>query len=59
MVTMGQAWLLASMAICYPEEIYNYLNESKNITLRKKTISKIVDSFRISDEYKIKFKGLR
>lgn len=59
MVTMGQAWLLASMAICYPEEIFNYLNESKNIALRKKTISKIVDSFRISEEYKIKFKTLR
>lgn len=59
MVTMGQAWLLASMAICYPEEIFNYLDKSKNITLRKKTISKIVDSFRISDEYKAKFKTLR
>ena len=59
MVTMGQAWLLASMAICYPEEIYNYLAQSKNKVLRKKTISKIVDSFRISEEYKTKFKELR
>ena len=59
MVTMGQAWLLASMAICYPEEIYNYLEKSQNITLRKKTISKVVDSFRIKDEYKAKYKTLR
>ena len=59
MVTMGQAWLLASMAICYPEEILNYLKHSSNITLKKKTISKIVDSFRISEEYKVKFKKLR
>lgn len=59
MVTMGQAWLLASMAICYPEEIYNYLANSKNDMLRKKTISKIVDSFRIGDDYKAKFKKLR
>ena len=59
MVTMGQAWLLASMAICYPEEIYNYLAKSNNVTLRKKTISKIVDSFRISNDYKAKFKELR
>ena len=59
MVTMGQAWLLATMAICYPEEIYGYLLTSNNVVLKKKTISKIVDSFRISDEYKIKFKTLR
>ena len=59
MVTMGQAWLLATMAICYPQEIYEYLSKSHNVTLRKKTISKIVDSFRISDENKAKFKGLR
>lgn len=59
MVTMGQAWLLASMAICYPEEIFNYLEKSQNITLRKKTISKVVDSFRIKDEYKAKYKTLR
>ena len=59
MVTMGQAWLLASMAICYPEEIYQYLAKSNNVTLRKKTISKIVDSFRINEEYKSKFKTLR
>ena len=59
MVTMGQAWLLSSMAICYPEEVYSYLNNSNNIVLRKKTISKIVDSFRINDECKNKFKGLR
>ena len=59
MVTMGEAWLLASMAICYPEEIYQYLENSKNIMLRKKTISKIVDSFRISEEYKNQFKTLR
>ena len=59
MVTMGQAWLLASMAICYPEEIFHYLSKSNNATLKKKTISKIVDSFHISDEYKTKFKTLR
>ena len=55
MVTMGQAWLLACMAICYPEEIFNYLSQSNNLMLRRKTISKIVDSFRINEEYKIKF----
>ena len=59
MVTMGQAWLLATMAICYPEEVFNYLSKSSNVTLRKKTISKIVESFRISDDYKVKFKTLR
>ena len=59
MVTMGQAWLLASMAICYPEEIFSYLSKTNNAALKKKTISKIVDSFRINDEYKTKFKMLR
>ena len=59
MVTMGQAWLLATMAICYPEEIYDFLAKSKNVALRRKTISKIVESFRIDEAYKTKFKGLR
>lgn len=59
MVTMGQAWLLATMAISCPMEIYEYLRKSSNVTLRRKTISKIVDSFRIKDGDKLLFKSLR
>lgn len=59
MVIMGQAWLLATMAICYPNEIYEYLNKSTNTPLIRKTVSKIVDSFRISEENKTMFKTLR
>lgn len=59
MVMMAEAWLLATIAIDYPEEIYNKLLTLKDDKLRRKTIAKIVESFRISDEMKEKFKLLR
>ncbi len=59
MVMMAEAWLLATITICYPEEIYKILEKSHDISLKKKTISKIVESYRISDDWKAKFKGLR
>ena len=59
MVMMAEAWLLATIAIYYPNEVYEYLLKCEDITLKRKVISKMVDSFRIDEATKEKFKGLR
>ena len=59
MVMMAEAWLLATIAIQYPNEIFEFLKRSDDMTLKRKTISKINESFRISDDLKERFKTLR
>ena len=59
MVMMAEAWLLATVAICYEDEIFDYLSKCEDNTLKRKTISKICDSFRFSEESKQRFKSLR
>jgi len=59
MVMMGEAWLLATIAIYYPNEVYNYLLDLEDVALKRKVISKMVDSFRIDEATKERFKGLR
>ena len=59
MVMMAEAWLMATIAICYPDEIYDYLSKTKDLTLKRKTISKINESFRFDQATKEKFKSLR
>ena len=59
MVMMAEAWLLATIAINFPNDIYNFLSKINDNTLKRKTISKIVESFRIDEGTKSKFKGLR
>ena len=59
MVMMAEAWLLATIAIEFPDQVFNYLTSIKDITLKRKTISKMCDSFRIPQEQKERFKTLR
>ena len=59
MVMMAEAWLLATVAIDYPNQVFEFLKQTKDITLKRKTISKMCDSFRISKETKERFKSLR
>ena len=59
MVMMAEAWLLATVAITFPEEVYNFLLETDDLILKRKTISKISDSFRFDETTKNKFKDLR
>lgn len=59
MIMMAEAWLLATIAIQYPNEIFEFLKRSDDMTLKRKTISKINESFRISDDLKERFKTLR
>lgn len=59
-IQMAQAWLIAELAVTEPEKVYEYLKEcclKYNIT--GKAVQKICDSFRISKEWKEKFKELR
>ena len=59
MVMMAEAWLLATVAITFPNEVYEFLVNIKDISLKRKTISKISDSFRFDEPTKNKFKELR
>ena len=59
MVMMGEAWLLATVAIYYPNEVYDYLLKCDDLALKRKVICKMVDSFRIDEATKERFKGLR
>lgn len=59
-INMGAAWLLSECFIKYPKETFEYMKESKlNKFAFNKGISKIHDSYRVNDEYKIKTKELR
>ena len=59
-VNMASAWLLSECYIKYPNETYEYMKKSKlNDFAFNKGISKIHDSFRVNDEFKLKAKALR
>ena len=59
MVMMSEAWLLQTIAINYPNEVFDLLITLKDQKLKLKTISKICDSFRFDEETKERFKSLR
>lgn len=59
MVMMAEAWLMATIAITYEDDIFNYLSTCDDLTLKRKTISKICDSFRFDEKSKERFKSLR
>ena len=59
-VQMAEAWLIAELAVTEVEKVYLWLKERPleyNIT--GKAVQKICDSFRITKEWKEKFKALR
>ena len=58
-VMMAEAWLLATIAIDFPDQVFAFLKQIDDDVLRRKTIQKMCDSFRISNEQKERFKGLR
>lgn len=59
-VVMGEAWLISYLAMCDADKVYNYLkNCDLKYSIVGKAIQKICDSYRISDEDKERFKGLR
>ena len=59
-VQMAQAWLVAELAVFEPEAVYRWFAENDlKYNVNGKAIQKICDSFRISDEWKEKYKQLR
>ena len=59
-VQMAQAWLAAELAILEPEAVYDWLDRNElKYNINGKAIQKICDSYRITDEWKRAFKGLR
>jgi len=59
-VLMGQAWMLATFAITHFDEIAQFLQKDGiPLSLKRKAISKMRDSYRISKEQKEILKRLR
>lgn len=59
MVMMSEAWLLATIAIMFPDTVFDFLKNMNDLSLKRKTISKICDSYRFDENVKDKFKTLR
>lgn len=59
-VQMAEAWLISYLGIYAPEETLEYLKTCPlKYNIAGKGIQKICDSFRVSDEWKEKFKEIR
>ncbi|MBR2304228.1 MAG: DNA alkylation repair protein [Ruminococcus sp.] len=59
-VQMGEAWLIAELAIDEPDKVWEWMKTNGlKYNINGKGIQKICDSFRITDEWKAKFKELR
>lgn len=59
-VQMAEAWLLSYLGIYAPEMTLEYLEKCNlKYNIVGKAIQKICDSFRVSDEWKIRFKEVR
>ena len=57
---MAEAWLIAELAIDEPETVYHWMKRNDlAYNINGKAIQKICDSYRISEEWKNRFKGLR
>ncbi len=59
-VSMGVAWLVATLFVKHPEKIYIFLKEKKlyNLTWRQ-SLQKILDSYKVTKEYKTLIRELR
>lgn len=59
-VQMAEAWLITELAVFEPEVVYEwFLSNELNYNINGKVIQKISDSYRISEEWKEQYKGLR
>lgn len=59
MVMMAEAWFLSVLALSFEDEVFSYLKNLNDLTLKRKTISKISDSYRFDISSKDRFKSLR
>ena len=59
-VQMAESWLIAELAIYEPEAVYVWFQKNDlKYNINGKAIQKICDSFRISEDWKQKYKELR
>lgn len=59
-VQMAEAWLISYLGIYVPEQTLEYLKGCPlKYNIAGKGIQKICDSFRVSDTWKVRFKGVR
>lgn len=59
-VQMAEAWLLSYLGIYEPEKTFEYLASCPlKYNIAGKAIQKICDSYRVSDEWKARFKEVR
>ena len=59
-VQMAEGWLIAELAIHEPEAVYAWFQKNDlKYNINGKAIQKICDSFRISEDWKQKYKELR
>lgn len=60
-VQMAQAWLIAELAVFEPEAVFDWMQADNTLSyhINGKAIRKICDSFRISAQWKQRFKSLR
>ena len=59
-VRMAQSWLIAELAIHEPEAVQDWFRKNDlKYNINGKAIQKICDSFRISEDWKGRFKDLR
>lgn len=59
-VQMGEAWLIAELAVNEPDKVYEWLQKNDlRYNINGKAIQKICDSYRISDGWKMRFRELR
>lgn len=59
-VQMGEAWLIAELAVTEPQAVYKWMAIcGLDYKICGKAIQKICDSYRIPQEWKEKFKELR
>ena len=57
--SMAAAWALAECIIHFPEKSEPYLSDSRlDIETRRRTVRKLCDSFRISDEKKREYRSI-
>ena len=59
-VLMSQAWFIANLGVYYPSNIYEFLSQSSiSSYLKKKAIQKLLESYRISQGDKDRYRLLR
>lgn len=59
-VIMAEAWLISYMGMFHPERTLKYIEKCPlNYNIIGRAIQKICDSYRVSNDYKEKFKELR